>query len=265
MFPEISLDDVAREAGVSVQTVLRHYGSRAALIECHIEYAIARVARSGSRPGATSTRRSRVIVDHYELRGDTVDAHARPGGTATSRSAGSPRSGRVCTATGWSSVLRAVRRGRRRTSSTCCRRHRRLHLEAAAPRPRATREPRPRTQMKKLVRAVLDQRRRRDTVMSRAPVRHLGRRRQRPAGPRHRRRAQGTWPPRSGSSATRATATRSPARGSSSRPSAGASRSRAARSTRRTHGRIFSDAGIGARRGGARAAAPRPTSWSSTA
>jgi AcrR family transcriptional regulator len=54
MFTEISLEDVAREADVSVQTVLRHYGSRAALIESNIEYAL------------------EVLMDHYELRGDTV-------------------------------------------------------------------------------------------------------------------------------------------------------------------------------------------------
>ena len=72
MYPDISLDDVAREAGVSVQTVLRQYGSRAALIESHIEYAIARVTEERVAPVGDVDAALRVIVDHYELRGDTA-------------------------------------------------------------------------------------------------------------------------------------------------------------------------------------------------
>ena len=70
---EIALDDVADRAGVSVQTVLRHFGSRAGLVEAAIDSPpSAGRARSGGRPSATSTGAVRVLVDHYEQRGDIV-------------------------------------------------------------------------------------------------------------------------------------------------------------------------------------------------
>ena len=72
VFTDISLDDVAREAGVSVQTVLRQYGGRAALIESNIEYAIGRVTEERIAPVGDIDAALRVIVDHYELRGDTA-------------------------------------------------------------------------------------------------------------------------------------------------------------------------------------------------
>jgi len=72
LMADISLDDVAARAGVSVQTLLRHFGSRAALVEESIAFARAAVveerrATPGDVPGAL-----RVLVDHYEARGDTV-------------------------------------------------------------------------------------------------------------------------------------------------------------------------------------------------
>jgi len=70
LFVEISLDDVAREAGVSVQTVLRQFGSRAALIEANVEYAVARIAEEREAPVGDVDAALRVICDHYELRGD---------------------------------------------------------------------------------------------------------------------------------------------------------------------------------------------------
>jgi AcrR family transcriptional regulator len=72
VFPDISLDDVAAEAGVSVQTVLRHYGSRSALIEATMEYAIDRVTAERVVPEGDVDTALAVLVDHYELRGDTV-------------------------------------------------------------------------------------------------------------------------------------------------------------------------------------------------
>jgi AcrR family transcriptional regulator len=72
MFTEISLEDVAREAGVSVQTVLRHYGSRAALIESNIEFAIAKVAHERAVPEGDVDTALAVLMDHYEVHGDTV-------------------------------------------------------------------------------------------------------------------------------------------------------------------------------------------------
>ena len=69
---EISLADVAAEAGVSVQTVLRHFGSREGLVDAALEQATAAVqderrAEPGDVAGAV-----RAIVDHYEWRGDGV-------------------------------------------------------------------------------------------------------------------------------------------------------------------------------------------------
>ena len=67
------LDDVAAEAGVSVQTLLRHFGSRAGLVE-----AVRRARRSSRRRRGARTpvgdvdAAVRVVLDHYELRGDGV-------------------------------------------------------------------------------------------------------------------------------------------------------------------------------------------------
>jgi AcrR family transcriptional regulator len=71
-FPDISLDDVAREAGVSVQTVLRQFGSRAALFEANIEDALRRVTEERATPVGDVDAAVRVIVDHYERRGRTA-------------------------------------------------------------------------------------------------------------------------------------------------------------------------------------------------
>ena len=68
----ISLEDVAQQAGVSVQTVLRHFGSRAGLIESNIDHAIARVALERIAPVGDVDAALGVLIDHYELRGDTV-------------------------------------------------------------------------------------------------------------------------------------------------------------------------------------------------
>lgn len=70
--PTIPLDAVAEEAGVSVQTVLRHFGSRARLFDAAIEYGAQvvteeRRAAPGDLPGAVAS-----IVEHYERRGDGV-------------------------------------------------------------------------------------------------------------------------------------------------------------------------------------------------
>ena len=71
-FPEISLDDIAREAGVSVQTILRQFGSRAGLIEEQIEFAINRVTEERAAPVGDVDVAMRVLLDHYENRGRTA-------------------------------------------------------------------------------------------------------------------------------------------------------------------------------------------------
>jgi AcrR family transcriptional regulator len=68
---DISLDLVAQQAGVSVQTVLRHFGSRAALIRAASEHGAALVAQERRAPAGDLDEAIRLLVDHYELRGDT--------------------------------------------------------------------------------------------------------------------------------------------------------------------------------------------------
>jgi AcrR family transcriptional regulator len=67
---EIGLDDIAARAGVSVQTVLRHFGSRAGLDEASFERAQQAVADERRTPVGDVGAAVRVIVDHYERRGD---------------------------------------------------------------------------------------------------------------------------------------------------------------------------------------------------
>jgi AcrR family transcriptional regulator len=69
---DISLADIAAEAGVSVQTVLRHFGTREGLVDAALERATADVeAERRSEPGDVAGA-VRAVVDHYERRGDGV-------------------------------------------------------------------------------------------------------------------------------------------------------------------------------------------------
>ncbi|WP_326555158.1 TetR/AcrR family transcriptional regulator [Micromonospora sp. NBC_01813] len=67
----IALDDVASRAGVSVQTVLRHFGSRDNLIEATIEFASELIGQERQAPAGDLAAAVRTIFDHYELRGDS--------------------------------------------------------------------------------------------------------------------------------------------------------------------------------------------------
>lgn len=67
---EISLEDVATRAGVSVQTVLRRFGSRADLIEESFAFANDVVAEERRTPVGDVPAAIRSVVDHYETRGD---------------------------------------------------------------------------------------------------------------------------------------------------------------------------------------------------
>jgi AcrR family transcriptional regulator len=71
-FREIGLEDVATRAQVSVQTVLRHFGSRAGLFEAGGTLAVAEVEDERRTPAGDVADAVRVIVDHYETRGRTV-------------------------------------------------------------------------------------------------------------------------------------------------------------------------------------------------
>ncbi|HEX5622331.1 MAG TPA: TetR/AcrR family transcriptional regulator [Solirubrobacteraceae bacterium] len=70
---QVSLDEVARRAGVSVQTVIRRFGGRDGLIAATVEREAERVGRLrdqapvGDAPGAV-----KVLMDHYEAMGDRV-------------------------------------------------------------------------------------------------------------------------------------------------------------------------------------------------
>ncbi len=72
LLAEISLDDVAAAAGVSVQTVLRRFGSRAGLVDAAFDHATSDVETERVAPVGDVAACVRVIVDHYERRGDGV-------------------------------------------------------------------------------------------------------------------------------------------------------------------------------------------------
>jgi len=72
LLTEIGLDAIAEAAGVSVQTVLRRFGTRAALIEAAMDYAREAVAEERRTPVGDVRTAVRTIVEHYERRGDTV-------------------------------------------------------------------------------------------------------------------------------------------------------------------------------------------------
>jgi len=72
MFPDISLDDIAAGADVSVQTILRHFKSRAGLVEATMDHAIATVTEERHAPVGDVEAAVAVIVAHYEDRGQTA-------------------------------------------------------------------------------------------------------------------------------------------------------------------------------------------------
>lgn len=72
MSSEISLEDVAERAGVSVQTLLRRFGNRAGLIEAGIAYANEEITEERRTPVGDSSAAITVLLDHYEKRGDFV-------------------------------------------------------------------------------------------------------------------------------------------------------------------------------------------------
>jgi AcrR family transcriptional regulator len=69
---EIVLADVAARAGVTVQTILRHFGNRDGLFDAAVAFATAEVLAERTAPVGDIAEAIRVIVDHYETRGDWV-------------------------------------------------------------------------------------------------------------------------------------------------------------------------------------------------
>jgi AcrR family transcriptional regulator len=69
---DVSLADVAAGAGVSVQTVLRHFGSRAGLLEAALRHGAERIASERRPVAADLPTAITALFDHYEARGDAV-------------------------------------------------------------------------------------------------------------------------------------------------------------------------------------------------
>jgi AcrR family transcriptional regulator len=69
---EITLDEVASRAGTSVQTVLRHFGSRDGLLDEVTAYAAAEVEQERRAPAGDVGEAVAAVVAHYEKRGDFV-------------------------------------------------------------------------------------------------------------------------------------------------------------------------------------------------
>jgi len=67
---DISLEDVAARAGVSVQTVLRRFGSKAELFQASLEQINTEIADQRRAPAGDVPTAIRVLVDHYEQHGD---------------------------------------------------------------------------------------------------------------------------------------------------------------------------------------------------
>jgi len=67
---EISLEDVAGLAEVSVQTILRRFGSKAGLFEQSVGWINTEIAAERQAPAGDIATAIRVLVDHYEKRGD---------------------------------------------------------------------------------------------------------------------------------------------------------------------------------------------------
>lgn len=69
---QVVLADVAAHSGSSVQTVLRHFGSREGLFLAALEHAGAAIAAERETPPGDVERAVTTIVEHYERRGDVV-------------------------------------------------------------------------------------------------------------------------------------------------------------------------------------------------
>ncbi|MEO6204118.1 MAG: TetR/AcrR family transcriptional regulator [Mycobacteriales bacterium] len=64
------LTAVAERAGVSVQTVLRHFGSSSGLLDAVEVFARAQVAEERAAPAGDVTAAIAVLIEHYERRGE---------------------------------------------------------------------------------------------------------------------------------------------------------------------------------------------------
>jgi AcrR family transcriptional regulator len=72
LIAQIGLDDIAARAGVSVQTLLRHFGTRAGLIDAAAHQGASPVVEERRAPVGDVTEAVRILLDHYEKRGSSV-------------------------------------------------------------------------------------------------------------------------------------------------------------------------------------------------
>src|SRR3712207_4528033 len=72
-FDQVSLEDIAERAGVTVQTVIRRFGSKERLIEAATEVVNRQVVRQRAQaPVGDIEGAVKNLVDHYEEWGDSV-------------------------------------------------------------------------------------------------------------------------------------------------------------------------------------------------
>jgi AcrR family transcriptional regulator len=69
---ELVLSEVAERADVSVQTILRHFGTRDGLFDAVAAFARDEIVEERAAPVGDVVAAVAVIFDHYELRGDMV-------------------------------------------------------------------------------------------------------------------------------------------------------------------------------------------------
>ena len=69
---DVSLENVARAAGVTPRTILRHFGSKEGLIEAAIADQVREVESERTVPPGDHEGFVRALVDHYERHGDGV-------------------------------------------------------------------------------------------------------------------------------------------------------------------------------------------------
>ncbi len=69
---EMTLEQIAARAATTVRTVIRHFGSRDAVVEAGIEVAVAEVGAERLDPGGDRDRSLRLLVEHYDRRGGFV-------------------------------------------------------------------------------------------------------------------------------------------------------------------------------------------------
>lgn len=68
----VTLPVIADRAGVTVKTVLRHFGSRDALVEAALTQAYDEVMSERRPPAGDPDTALKVLIDHYERRGPVV-------------------------------------------------------------------------------------------------------------------------------------------------------------------------------------------------